>query len=281
MSATSSSRRRWARCSSGTTSISTRRSRRSSRRCSSPRATTPRRCSRRSPPTPPASWCGRSAPSCSAASATWSAASTRSSSPSSSWAPRPSRSALLPTYDTIGIAAPILLIVLRLLQGLALGGEYGGAATYVAEHAPDGTRGYATSWIQTTATLGFFLSLLVIGLCRSTLHEEAFQGWGWRVPFLVSLVLLLVSRVYIRLRLDESPVFLRMKAEGKRVEQAPAARQLPALSEQQARAARAVRRRRPARASSGTRASSTRCSSSHHAQARLPDGVHAGRRRRC
>jgi MFS family permease len=121
---------------------------------------------------------------------------------------------LLPTYATLGIAAPILLTLLRLLQGLALGGEYGGAATYVAEHAPDRRRGAATSWIQTTATLGFFLSLLVIGLSRSWLTSEAFKAWGWRIPFLVSLVLLLVS-IYIRLKLAESPVFQRMKASGK------------------------------------------------------------------
>lgn len=121
---------------------------------------------------------------------------------------------LLPTYSRIGIAAPIILVTLRLLQGLALGGEYGGAATYVAEHARDDERGYATSWIQTTATLGFFLSLAVIGLCRSQLSPEAFRSWGWRVPFLISLVLLVFS-IYIRMRLNESPVFLRMKAGGK------------------------------------------------------------------
>lgn len=120
----------------------------------------------------------------------------------------------LPTYDSIGIAAPILLTVLRLLQGLALGGEYGGAATYVGEHAPNGRRGGITSWIQTTATLGFFLSLLVIGLCRSSLSKEAFASWGWRIPFGFSALLLAWS-VYIRLRLDESPVFLRMKAENR------------------------------------------------------------------
>ena len=121
---------------------------------------------------------------------------------------------LLPTYAQIGLMAPVLLVTLRLLQGLALGGEYGGAATYVAEHAPDRERGYATSWIQTTATLGFFLSLLVIGLSRSWLDTEAFKSWGWRIPFLLSLVLLVFS-VYIRLRLNESPVFQRMKAGGK------------------------------------------------------------------
>ena len=122
---------------------------------------------------------------------------------------------LLPTFETIGWLAPILLVSLRLLQGLALGGEYGGAATYVAEHSEDHRRGYETSWIQTTATLGFFLSLLVIGLCRFYfLEKEAFAEWGWRIPFLVSLVLLVFS-VYIRMKLNESPVFQKMKSEGK------------------------------------------------------------------
>ncbi|PWE40070.1 MFS transporter [Pseudomonas prosekii] len=120
----------------------------------------------------------------------------------------------LPGYATIGVAAPIILITLRLLQGLALGGEYGGAATYVAEHAPKGRRGFFTSWIQTTATLGLFLSLLVILACRTVLGTEAFEAWGWRIPFLLSILLLIVS-VYIRLQLSESPVFLKMKAEGK------------------------------------------------------------------
>ncbi|UQS17735.1 MFS transporter [Pseudomonas sp. HS6] len=120
----------------------------------------------------------------------------------------------LPGYATIGVAAPIILITLRLLQGLALGGEYGGAATYVAEHAPKGKRGYFTSWIQTTATLGLFLSLLVILACRTALGTEAFEAWGWRIPFLLSILLLAVS-VYIRLQLNESPVFMKMKAEGK------------------------------------------------------------------
>jgi MFS family permease len=120
----------------------------------------------------------------------------------------------LPTYTSIGIWAPILLVSLRLLQGLALGGEYGGAATYVAEHAPQGKRGYDTSWIQTTATLGFFLSLLIIGACRIWMSKDAFADWGWRVPFIVSIILLIFS-IYIRLRLNESPVFLRMKSEGK------------------------------------------------------------------
>jgi MFS-type transporter involved in bile tolerance (Atg22 family) len=121
---------------------------------------------------------------------------------------------ILPGYDTIGIAAPIILVVLRLLQGLALGGEYGGAATYVAEHAPHGKRGYFTSFIQTTATGGLFLSLLVILGCRTLLSVEDFNSWGWRLPFLLSVVLLGIS-VWIRLTLDESPVFKKMKAEQK------------------------------------------------------------------
>jgi MFS family permease len=121
---------------------------------------------------------------------------------------------ILPSYAHIGIAAPVILILLRLLQGLALGGEYGGAATYVAEHAPHGKRGIYTSWIQTTATLGLFLSLLVILGCRLLLGTAAFEAWGWRIPFLVSLVLLAVS-VWIRLKLNESPLFRAMKAEGK------------------------------------------------------------------
>ncbi|WP_269532701.1 MFS transporter [Chitinimonas sp. BJYL2] len=121
---------------------------------------------------------------------------------------------LLPGYASIGIAAPIILIILRLLQGLALGGEYGGAATYVAEHAPHGKRGLYTSFIQTTATLGLFLSLLVIWLCRNSLGTEAFKEWGWRIPFLVSLIMLAIS-VYIRMQLNESPAFKKMKEEGK------------------------------------------------------------------
>jgi MFS family permease len=121
---------------------------------------------------------------------------------------------ILPGYAQIGLAAPVILILLRLLQGLALGGEYGGAATYVAEHAPHGKRGSYTSWIQTTATLGLFLSLLVILGCRLLLGTAAFEAWGWRIPFLVSLVLLGVS-VWIRLKLNESPLFRAMKAEGK------------------------------------------------------------------
>jgi MFS family permease len=121
---------------------------------------------------------------------------------------------ILPSYASIGIAAPVILILLRLAQGLALGGEYGGAATYVAEHAPDGKRGLYTSFIQTTATLGLFLSLLVILGCRLSLGTEAFEAWGWRIPFMVSIVLLGVS-VWIRLQLSESPLFQQMKSEGK------------------------------------------------------------------
>ena len=121
---------------------------------------------------------------------------------------------ILPTYASIGVAAPVILIALRLLQGLALGGEYGGAATYVAEHAPHGKRGAYTAWIQTTATLGLFLSLMVILGTRIAIGEEAFADWGWRIPFLVSIALLAVS-VYIRLSMNESPAFVKMKAEGK------------------------------------------------------------------
>ncbi|AOJ87754.1 MULTISPECIES: MFS transporter [Burkholderia] len=120
----------------------------------------------------------------------------------------------LPGYTSIGIAAPVIFIAMRLLQGLALGGEYGGAATYVAEHAPANRRGFYTAWIQTTATLGLFLSLLVILGVRTFIGEEAFGNWGWRVPFVASILLLAVS-VWIRLQLNESPVFLRIKAEGK------------------------------------------------------------------
>src|SRR6202163_2344898 len=123
---------------------------------------------------------------------------------------------LLPTFASVGWLAPVLMVGLRLVQGLALGGEYGGAATYVAEHAPQGKRGYDTSWIQTTATLGFFLSLAVIGICRfgGVMDAATFADWGWRIPFLVSIILLIFS-VYIRLKLNESPVFQRMKAEGR------------------------------------------------------------------
>ena len=121
---------------------------------------------------------------------------------------------ILPTYASIGVAAPVILIVLRLLQGLALGGEYGGAATYVAEHAPHGRRGAYTAWIQTTATLGLFLSLMVILGTRTAIGEAAFADWGWRVPFIVSILLLGIS-VWIRLSMNESPAFQKMKAEGK------------------------------------------------------------------
>ena len=121
---------------------------------------------------------------------------------------------ILPNYASIGVAAPVILIALRLLQGLALGGEYGGAATYVAEHAPMGKRGAYTSWIQTTATLGLMLSLMVILGTRTIVGEAAFSDWGWRVPFIVSILLLAIS-VYIRLSMNESPAFAKMKAEGK------------------------------------------------------------------
>ena len=121
----------------------------------------------------------------------------------------------LPTYASIGFAAPLILVVLRLIQGLALGGEYGGAATYVAEHAPDNKRGYATAWIQTTATVGMLLALVVIGLCRAGFDGPTFANWAWRIPFWFSIPLLLMS-IYIRLKLNESPVFKRMKEQGKR-----------------------------------------------------------------
>jgi MFS family permease len=120
----------------------------------------------------------------------------------------------LPIYEQVGVWAPILLVTMRLIQGLAVGGEYGGAAAYVAEHAAPGRRGYATSWLQTTATIAFLLSLLVILTCRASLGDEAFRAWGWRIPFLTSILLLVLS-VYIRLRLEESPVFERMKLQGR------------------------------------------------------------------
>ena len=126
---------------------------------------------------------------------------------------------ILPSYASIGVAAPIILVGLRILQGLALGGEYGGAATYVAEHAPQGRRGAYTAWIQTTATLGLFLSLMVILGVRTSLGETAFADWGWRVPFIASILLLAVS-VWIRLSMNESPAFKKMKEEGK-VSKAP------------------------------------------------------------
>src|SRR5207248_3694894 len=120
----------------------------------------------------------------------------------------------LPSYTRIGIAAPVTLVILRLLQGLALGGEYGGAAVYVAEHAPDGRRGYYTSYIQTTATLGLFLSLAVILVVRAIVGEDAFKAWGWRIPFVLSLFLVAIS-YYIRVRLRESPLFSILKDTGK------------------------------------------------------------------
>jgi hypothetical protein len=121
---------------------------------------------------------------------------------------------LLPTYDKIGWLSPALLVTLRLLQGLAVGGEFGGAATYVAEHARAGQRGYATGWIQTTATAGLALALIIIIACRELMDPKAFAAWGWRLPFIVSIVVLVFS-VYVRLRLNESPIFQKMKNEGK------------------------------------------------------------------
>jgi len=121
---------------------------------------------------------------------------------------------LLPGYETIGILAPILLVAMRVLQGLALGGEYGGAATYIAEHSPDGRRGFYTSWIQTTATMGIVLALLVILICRLGFGDQTFGDWDWRVPFLISAVLVGLS-IYIRLKLEESPLYARLKEQGK------------------------------------------------------------------
>ena len=126
---------------------------------------------------------------------------------------------ILPSYASIGVAAPIILVGLRILQGLALGGEYGGAATYVAEHAPHGKRGAYTAWIQTTATVGLFLSLMIILGVRTWMGETAFTDWGWRIPFIVSILLLAIS-VWIRLSMNESPAFQKMKDEGK-VSKAP------------------------------------------------------------
>jgi|SoiMethySBSTD1v2_1073268.scaffolds.fasta_scaffold91326_2 MFS family permease len=120
----------------------------------------------------------------------------------------------LPTYASIGMVAPVLLLLLRLAQGLALGGEYGGAATYVAEHAPEDKRGAHTAWIQTTATVGLFLALVVIFVCRNLMTVDDFRSWGWRIPFILSIILLVIS-IYIRLKLNESPMFRRMKEEGK------------------------------------------------------------------
>src|SRR5438045_7151446 len=121
---------------------------------------------------------------------------------------------LLSGYETIGVLAPILLVAMRVLQGLALGGEYGGAATYVAEHAPDGKRGFYTSWIQTTATMGIVFALLVILICRLSMGDQTFGDWGWRIPFLLSAILVLLAG-YIRLKLEESPLFARLKEQGK------------------------------------------------------------------
>src|SRR3954466_4521105 len=121
----------------------------------------------------------------------------------------------LPGYKTIGFAAPVILVILRLAQGLALGGEYGGAATYVAEHAADHKRGYTTAWIQTTATVGMLFSLIIIGVCRVAMDAPTFSSWGWRIAFWISIPLLAIS-IYIRLKLNESPVFQRMKTSGKR-----------------------------------------------------------------
>ncbi|MDQ6887175.1 MAG: MHS family MFS transporter [Gemmatimonadota bacterium] len=121
---------------------------------------------------------------------------------------------LLPGYGTLGVMAPVILVTLRLLQGLALGGEYGGAAVYVAEHSPDNKRGYYTSFIQTTATLGLFMSLMVILVTRKTLGEAEFKAWGWRIPFLASAILVIIS-YYIRVRMAESPLFAKLKSEGK------------------------------------------------------------------
>jgi len=121
---------------------------------------------------------------------------------------------LLPTYETWGLAAPILLLIIRAVQGLALGGEYGGAATYIAEHAPDGKRGLYTSWIQTTATLGIVFALLVVLICRQSMGDTSFTVWGWRIPFLLSAILVLLSG-YIRLKLEEAPLYARLKEQGK------------------------------------------------------------------
>lgn len=121
---------------------------------------------------------------------------------------------LIPSYEKIGYTAPILVLILRLIQGLALGGEYGGAATYVAEHAPANKRGFFTSWIQTTATMGLFLSLGVIVVTKNLLGSEEFSSWGWRIPFLISILLVIVS-IYIRMRMHESPQFSKLKSEGK------------------------------------------------------------------
>src|SRR5262249_19316134 len=120
----------------------------------------------------------------------------------------------VPSYATIGLAGAVLILLMRVLQGLALGGEYGGAATYIAEHAPDGKRGLYTSWIQTTATMGIVMALLVILICRQSMSPETFDDWGWRIPFLISVILVLLS-AYIRLKLAESPLYARLKEQGK------------------------------------------------------------------
>ena len=146
----------------------------------------------------------------------------------------------LPSYHSIGIAAPIILVLLRLLQGLALGGEYGGAAVYVAEHAPDGKRGFYTSFIQTTATLGLFISLLVILVVRGIVGEEAFKQWGWRIPFLLSILLVAMS-YYMRMRLEESPLFTKLRESGK-TSTCAGARQLRQLERVEDFSARIVRR---------------------------------------
>lgn len=119
----------------------------------------------------------------------------------------------IPSYESIGFVAPLLVLILRLLQGLALGGEYGGAATYVAEHAPEGQRGYWTSWIQTTATFGLFISLVVILVTKYVLTEQQFDAWGWRVPFILSIFMVYVSYL-IRKNMSESPEFAKAKEEG-------------------------------------------------------------------
>ena len=166
---------------------------------------------------------------------------------------------VLPGYATWGIMAPIVLIGLRLVQGLALGGEYGGAAIYVAEHAPKNKRGFYTSWIQTTATLGLFMALLLILGIRTAMGEAAFGDWGWRIPFLLSAILLAVS-IWIRLKLNESPLFQQMVEEGKQ-SQAPADRK-PSVSGRTPRS-RSWRCSAPppAKRWCGTADSSTRCSS--------------------
>ena len=147
---------------------------------------------------------------------------------------------VLPTYATIGMAAPAMLLLIRILQGLALGGEYGGAAVYVAEHVPDGRRGFYTSFIQITATLGLFLSLAVILIVQNTMSAEAFRAWGWRVPFLISIVLVGVS-LYIRLRMKESPIFQHIKGTGDDLGQA-AEGSVHAVAQPETRADFAVRR---------------------------------------